>query len=94
VRPATAYIWRGSLRPTDAGATTSARLVAYTPGLPRLRLRLRLRRETVDAIRYASTRATFRREGYGTWRDPQHAADWPESRTHLRPLAEWLRGGR
>lgn len=87
----TAFVWRGDLA---TGTATTARLVAYPSRVGRLRLRIRLRRATVDAIRDASTRATFRREWYGTWRDPQGGAEWPESRTRLHDLASWLRGAR
>ena len=49
----TAFVWRGDLR---TGTTTTARLVAYPSRVGRLRLRIRLRRATVAAIRESRTR--------------------------------------
>jgi len=104
VKPATAAIWRGSLRPADAGEATSARLVAYTPGLPRLLHRPALAvvwrphdarvRALLDQVGRASTRAHMARDWLGHAPRRGYGEERAETRTHLRPLGEWLRGGR
>lgn len=89
-RAASAYVWRGYL---DGRAPTHARLQSWS-GPMRLRLRIRLRRATLAAIRDASTRAEYRRRWWGHSLDRGRGYDWPESRTHLADFAAWLRGAR
>ena len=93
VRYGGAWVWRGRLAD---GTSRTARLEAW-PGRAlahRLRLRIRLRRATVDALRSSSSRAKYHRDAWTGGHNLDHGEgyDWPESRTRLAPFAAWLRG--